>query len=182
MYNIKQIQQALDNGKKHISQWTPHHMANRIQAETRKGDDSYKESCRKAQIKNKGATGAKICVTPFGEYRTKVEFRKALGFHRDGRMKQMPHLYYFKENGPGEPTYQWIYYTPVGHHAKREGLWELYYKLRDNNMIQHLYEKDKGIAKDIIYIMKHLMRKDPKNFYRKWEVQREWATIDVPKS
>jgi hypothetical protein len=53
-------------------------------------------------------------VTPFGEYERGAEFEREYPIKLRDRLLQMPHLYYRKEDGPGEPTYETVYITEFG--------------------------------------------------------------------
>mgnify|MGYP006137063295 CR=1 FL=1 len=138
----------------------------------RAGDLDYIDSCISAKKNTTGKTSPKTCVTPFGEFRTKNDFKDALGFTRDGAIKSKPHLYYFKHLGPGTPTYEWVYYTPVGSHATHVGLRELYDKLDIDHLFQRKRRSNAPINMVTFFIS--LIKKDPITFYRKWEPKREW--------
>jgi len=61
-------------------------------------------------------TLGKTLVTPYGEFSGPAEFNESgltKCLHGD-QMRMKPHLYYYKEDGPGEPTYETVFVTPYG--------------------------------------------------------------------
>ena len=59
-------------------------------------------------------------VTPFGEFNNNVEYNEAVpnskNFCDNRRIK--PHLYYYKDEGPGSPKYETVQYSPYGYLPK----------------------------------------------------------------
>jgi len=71
----------------------------------------------------------KIIVTPRGEVETISAMSKLYGINIGScqtRMKDKPHLYYYKDDGPGEPTYEDIVYTPDGRFKSRREAMKAY--------------------------------------------------------
>jgi hypothetical protein len=97
-----------------ISAKNPVHHANRTAANRRlKSDPNWKEAHTKGCQDSYGVP----IVTPIGEYSCGVEFgrQNALPEHTGMNLtKTLPHLFYKKDVGPGEPVYERIYNTPYG--------------------------------------------------------------------
>ncbi len=121
--------------------------------------------------------GKKV-VTPFGKFDSGGEFNEH-GFvkckFQDCR-KMMPHLYYFEEEGPGDPTYEDVLYTPFG----------IFSKVNQSN-ISNSGGKDRAFAaakknKDEIALKyrdkyawwNKVAKMFPKKYYIKTEIKREW--------
>ena len=67
--------------------------------------------------KKAGETRRKIIVTPHGEIATLAAMSAFYNINVgscQSRMKDKPHLYYYKDDGPGKPTYAEVVYTPDG--------------------------------------------------------------------
>lgn len=68
----------------------------------------------KRRTKSRMATIARPIVTPYGEFTNQVLFNNKkfvkCTFHDCKNM--MPHLYYYVDEGPGEPTYEEVLVTP----------------------------------------------------------------------
>lgn len=127
------------------------------------------------------AIGREI-VTPFGEFACMADFgedkkvrkilKKDLVFF--DKMRLLPHLYYYKDKGPGKVLTQKVYYSPYGVWYRSSPMWAK--------------AKSKGckIAKGNIdpnntYIwFNKMMKIDPKKFYIKVEPKKEWAFYKKP--
>ena len=103
----------------------------------------------------------KPVITPWGEFESATEFERQcpIKIFFTSKMKQMPHLYYYKSEGPGEPTYEWVHYTPIG-----------VFKTSKNARDEHLVNNPNLPVTWWSIITK----KDPENYYRHKEVRREW--------
>ena len=60
----------------------------------------------------------KAIITPYGEFSSKKDADAALKCKVQAKIKNFPHLYYYKEDGPGEIVYEKVYYTPHGYFNK----------------------------------------------------------------
>ena len=124
---------------------------------------TYKKST--AQVKAMAESRMSAFQTPFGVFNSLFEFRSE---HPDinirDRFRLIPHLYYSIENGPGETTYENVFYTPYGCHKYLNKLYPIAVAAGDpNTNVKHI--------KDWFYKME---RNDPENYYRKTEPKREW--------
>jgi hypothetical protein len=89
-------------------------------------------------------------MTPFGEYDSFAAFNADYpDINVRDRMRLNPHQYYYTCKGPGETTYEWVYYTPKGFHKYM-------------NTLCDKYEFQK------------MSKKYPDQYYKKWEPKREW--------
>lgn len=106
-------------------------------------------------------------ITPYGEFECKKDFNEATGFLFSEKTKSMPHLYYEKEKGPGEPTYETVFNCPYGKFGQRRKK-EMFVAAEEqgNTEITNLKCKHTWYNK-----MKKLY---PNDFYETTEVKREW--------
>jgi hypothetical protein len=139
------------------------------------------ERRKKVSMGLRKAIGRAI-ATPFGEFACMADFgedkkvrkvlKKDLVFF--DKMRLLPHLYYYKDKGPGKVLTQKVYYSPYGVWYRSSPMWAK--------------AKSKGckIAKGNIdpkntYIwFNKMMKIDPKKFYIKVEPKREWAFCKKP--
>jgi hypothetical protein len=84
-------------------------------------DLKWQKAHAAAMRKHKG----KAVVTYEGEFETTTDFEKATGKCWSDVKRFFPHLYYFKEAGPGEPTYETVHYTPYGVGTNRKECYRL---------------------------------------------------------
>lgn len=81
-----------------------------------KEDSEYNKKRSYSLRKAKG----KECKTPYGVFDSAAAFNEkgftSCNFADNMRMK--PHLFYYTENGPGNPTYEDVVYTPYGEFPK----------------------------------------------------------------
>jgi hypothetical protein len=73
---------------------------------------------------------SKEIVTPFGNFISYNEANRNIPVDLAKKLKSHPHLYYFKEHGPGEITYEDVYNTPYGKSNKRS---DVYTFCKSNN-------------------------------------------------
>jgi len=167
---------------------------NKLQA----NDPAWKEAQRKGAIekyKNDPAynlkrsaslrkTKGKTLITPYGEFSGPAEFND-LGVtkckHSD-QMRIKPHLYYYKEDGPGDPTYETVFVTPYGEylagHVSANGSWKQ--KAYDDAMLNkdeltHPYT-NKNAADWIVRVL----RSHNNLYFKEQRVKIEWPLkVDV---
>lgn len=141
--------------------------------------DENKEEFAKIMSKaRRSGKGMREVVTPYGEFKTVVDFhdhvyqlnKPKTDFYN--KKKSIPHLYYYKDEGPGEPTYEKVFHSPYG----KAGY----------NHRQRLIEKRAIQANDEVYLsykckntwwgrMKYL---HPEEYYETREIKKEWELID----
>jgi len=89
------------------------------------------------QAKSKTARETRLdrrpVVTPFGEYSCKNDFESDTTLfllYRSFKHKcnQMPHLYYYKEDGPGKPTFEMMFITPDGIENIAKAVYDKYFE------------------------------------------------------
>jgi len=105
-------------------------------------------------------------VTPFGEYRTAADFDTQTDFIFTEKRKSLPHLYYYKKDGPGEIKYENVTYTPYGIGNNRRKLMDAAIKAKDPGALSG--------SKDHNNWLKRMITLDPDNYYVKKEPKREW--------
>lgn len=195
MVDIRFIQSQIDSISKNFKQYTNHQIALKIVNSSRKGDPAFSEACRKA-AENRKDGGCRYftdehreklsktqhkkraVVTPVGEFESGVAFRKKTGYQFNDRRLAMPHLYYYKDEGPSEPTYENVGYTPHGVIPLAYGKKAEQYGLLN---ITKVHEMAKAAGEKMALNHKHagdwfatVCKYDPDNYYKKREVKREW--------
>jgi len=110
--------------------------------------------------KKHGIATRKVCVTPFGEFESASELKKQHGVFFNSKRDQLPHLYYYKEDGPGKVTYENVYYTPYG----------VFHTVKLATIEEQKHHKDLPVT--WFNIKK---KKDQNNYYVKKEPRREWS-------
>jgi len=109
----------------------------------------------------------KRIVSPMGTFRSVADLKEQRPEFYYGKLEKLPHLYYFEEDGPGEPTYEKVWYSPYGVFApKLRG--KIYEKASETNF--------EGIndSKDKCHWWNKMCRLYPNEFYMKKEIKREW--------
>ena len=135
--------------------------ANKAGAERRKNDPEWQ--AKKAEWNKKQFQPV---ITPFGEFEKCGDVKKFLDKSDYlEKHKSMPHLYYKKSDGPGEVTYEKVWYTPYGM----------------SNSVKYHYDKARDFGcPHALKINQHnnwmtkMLKKDPENYYTKEEPKREW--------
>ena len=110
---------------------------------------------------------SKRIVCPLGTFRSiidMVEQCPELKFYWL-KLKVYPHLYYFEEDGPGEPTYEKVWYSPIMITNNRQNIIK---KAKETN-----YENINDF-KDVLSWWRKMCRLYPNDFYMKKEIKREW--------
>ena len=110
--------------------------------------------------KKHGIATRKVCVTPFGKFESATELKKQHGVFFNSKRDQMPHLYYYLDDGPGKPTYENVYCTPYG----------VFQNIPHAAIEEQKHHKDLPVTWFLIK-----KKKDQNNYYVKKEIKREWA-------
>jgi hypothetical protein len=117
---------------------------------------------------------AREVITPFGNYNSVSEYYNAnpnaKNFNDNHRIK--PHLYYYADIGPGNPTFEVVMYSPYGYLPKTDT-----YIGGSKRMYDLCIENNDEFAlkyKDYICWWKRAKEKSPDMFYEKNEPKREW--------
>lgn len=129
-----------------------------IEAGAFKKDIEHKLNLAKAKMKSD-------IMTPFGQYDSFYAFNIDYpNINVRDRMRLNPHQYYYTVDGPGEPTYEDVYYSEFGVHKYMKTLFEIA-KQKDPENTQCKSQKD--------WFYK-MCRKYPDKYYKKREIKREW--------
>ena len=104
--------------------------------------------------------------TPFGVYNGLLKTAESLGIavgSLQQKMKDMPHLYYDVDKGPGETTFEKVWYTPYG---------------ETNHYNKRTIMRKAGVTSISLSFVKWFAQKadvDPDNWYMRLEPRREWG-------
>ena len=123
-----------------------------------------------SRIQSMNAATRKPVITPYGEYVSKSEFYKETNIAFDRKHQSMPHLYYFKEDGPGEVTYETVCYSPYGSAPNTTHGWNRKALFEKVKLSGDPHAQIKGAGE----WWRKMMRKDQDNYYEKNEPKREW--------
>ena len=126
------------------------------------------EQWKQAQLDN-GKRCWRAVVTPYGEYESLTAFEQETGWGFANKIKQMPHLYYYKDTGPGEIKFENVYYTPYCVYYNSVNAWEL---AKQNNDTYAL--KIKRSSDAYRWFNKHA-KETPDLYYKRKEPKREWS-------
>jgi hypothetical protein len=110
--------------------------------------------------KERGKKITKRIVTPYGVLNSTRELHEKFGKSFTDYKSSKPHLYYLEEDGPGDPTYEDVYYTPYGK-ANKQGLKKLF----DKHNTTHTRPSN---------WFKFHEKKFPNEYYKRREIRREW--------
>lgn len=108
--------------------------------------------------------------TPYGIFESKSEAQKTgwdIGIDFGIKLKTHPHLYYYLEDGPGETTYEKVYYMDSGCGNKLRPMHEKWCELNNEKTYANYNSWFKKMCK--LY---------PNQFYVKTEPKREWLLYD----
>ena len=111
--------------------------------------------------KNAGEKRQRTIITPDGSVKTIKAMSELYGINIPScqdRMKLKPHLYYYEDTGPGNPTFEDVIYTPYGVFPSRRDAMNAY---------TGDIKKDQGWWKKVSLLY-------PNKFYIKSEIKREW--------
>ena len=122
---------------------------------------------QKEGYKKNGLKQRKKITTPFGEYDSLTicasELNLVVGSVQS-KMKDMPHLYFYTDEGPGNPTFEKVWHTPYG---------------KTNNYNKSLLMKNAGVTIKPNYKFREWFKennaKDPSNWFVKEEIRQEWG-------
>jgi len=118
-----------------------------------------------------------IC-TPFGEFVSQAEFYRQTKTHFRDKQREMPHLYYYKEKGPGEATYQKVYVTPLGEFRNKNNA----FKAHENNLYTPANVTQKGHAWTYQNWWLRVTKDKGDLFYATQMVRREWDILEGDKT
>ena len=118
-----------------------------------------RQDVREKILKN-AEKASKPVVTPFGEYKSVRDAINNCPVALEGAMKLKPHLYYYKDQGPGKPTYETVVKTPQG----------------TFNGVRPAFQKITGRKDDGGRTWwKKITKLYPKEYYKAVEPKREWG-------
>jgi hypothetical protein len=104
-------------------------------------------------------------MTPYGKMGSQLELHEKYKQRFDNYTKKMPHLYYYPEEGPGEPTYEWVYYTPYGKFNKP--IMIINAALEQGDLSPEMKDKNAWLSRKL--------KNDTDNFYKIKEIRRLWS-------
>ena len=108
--------------------------------------------------------------TPFGEFISQAEFSRATKLNFKDKQREMPHLYYVLDDGPGEPTTETVCVTPLGEFKNKRVAFDAH----KNNLYTPKPTTQKG--KPWVYQVwwKWVTTNRSNEFYTKTMIRREW--------
>lgn len=149
----------------------------------RANNEEWKEKNKKVRDKVKIIRQREV-VTPFGNFNGRNEFDAFIETkntaNSEFRHKQeaLPHLYYYKDEGPGEVVYEEVYYTPYGCCSKRSR-YAGKKTLKDLKDLSANAGDDDSKSKIVaVTWFKKMSNKYPEQYYKKIEIAREWLLED----
>ena len=189
--SISEIQQIMNQTSQLEKTLSNRQISNRIEGSIRQGDECFKKVCSEAksnisddyrQKLSNSAWKKKIIVTPFGEFDSVKDFKEQTGFIFSEKKKSMPHLYYNKDDGPGNITYEKIAYTPYGIIPLALGkvadkynvlsIKKVYNIAKANGQENALKNNDFGDW------FNYMIKYHGSDYYKKKEIKREWFLED----
>jgi hypothetical protein len=108
----------------------------------------------------------KSVVTPFGEFDCYNNAQRSIPCNLAGKLKALPHLYYYKDCGPGEVTYEDVYVTPFGCSNKRADVYSLCKDNKEPNALRLLHKANWWLKMSSTY---------PNEYYIENRPAYEWA-------
>ena len=88
-------------------------------------------------------------ITPYGEFEGINDAKRKGLVTIEGCMKRMPHLFYYKENGPGKPTYETVIVSDLGEFRDITRCFEAHREKGDPNASSLWSFKRKGDYKKV---------------------------------
>lgn len=150
--------------------------------------DAHKQGLTPGIKKSRGLAyrekyGRVVC-SPYGEFDSVASFKEDTGFTLADKIRLLPHLYYYKDTGPGKVKTQKVYYSPYGYYYKSTPLFEAACKAGCEIALAKNTHDTLGrprTAKPVeagnnpySWFAKMVIR-DPDNYYTKIEPKREWS-------
>lgn len=186
---ISEIQKLLDDARDSIGNLSKRVVANRIEAERRRGDPEYRRNCSVAQLYSNqnnltireqlSLKKSKPLQTPWGLFPSSLFFNQwiqekitVIKINAGDKRKSLPHLYYQVDSGPGSEPTEKVVHTPYGKAPKVAHPWFTLNKLHRLACEQNDPEalKNKRAAE----WFKKMNYRDPEHYYETQEVKREW--------
>lgn len=109
---------------------------------------------------------SRAVVTPFGEFKSVNDAKRNCPVSFEGSRSLKPHLYYFKDVGPGKPTFETVVKTPRGTFRG----------------VGSAYENITGKNNDARYWWKEMTTKFPRKYFKTKEQKREWQLVTKRKN
>ena len=113
-----------------------------------KGIANRSEEWRQNVIAAKKATQMPV-ITPYGTFDGINEAKRQGLVTIEGCMKRMPHLFYYKEKGPGEPTYETVIISDLGEFRDLARCFEAHKENDDPNTTSMWSFRKKGNYKKV---------------------------------
>jgi len=99
--------------KRHRAMMKEQHKDPKFKAAIAKGLANRSEEWRQNVIAVQKAKQMPV-ITPYGEFEGINDAKRKGLVTIEGCMKRMPHLFYYKEKGPGDPTYETVIVSDLG--------------------------------------------------------------------
>lgn len=122
-----------------------------------------KRIARNQEVNRRPVTG------PQGNFISVREFQNTTGMNFADKLRLLPHLYYYTEDGPAKAKYQNVYYSPLMTYCDSKTIYELYL---EKGLIEERFTK--LIFKPWIKWWAYMEKTNPKLFYKKNEPKRDW--------
>jgi len=130
--------------------------------------DFYSTEKGKLQLKKTAELVSRAIVTPYGEFKSIKEYERSGYKSFNDRRKHSPHLYYYKEEKPGQPTYEKVLHSPYGSYGSKGSKSILFLRALENN-------DDEAIkAGNAFGWWSKMSRNYPDQYYETREIRREW--------
>ena len=110
--------------------------------------------------------------TPFGNFISQSEFYKQTKLNFKDKNKEMPHLYYVTNKGPGKPTYEAVYFSPEGEFKNKK---QAFISAQNKNNLKVKSQKTGEFTIEKYQTWWNKVSKQyPRDYYTKTMIRREW--------
>ena len=163
----KKMLGAIENRVKNHPTWSKNHQK---KLKEMHNDPKWRKKLEKLAVDKR-----KEVVTPFGEFVSRTaaqEWFTKQGYHVQvgGEILSKPHLYYYKDEGPGKPTYETVWHSPYGSYITSVYAW---YKAHQAGCEEAKKIKN---TEDCYYWFNKMKKRHPELYYKAKEERREWLT------
>lgn len=108
----------------------------------------------------------KVVKTPFGRFDSYNDAQRNIPVDLSKKLKELPHLYYYEDQGPGEITYETVYYSPCGNSNKRVDVYRFCKEAKMPSALENSHIANWWVK---------MCRFHPDTFYTKHEPKQEWS-------
>jgi len=131
-----------------------------------KMDSTFGEGALEASLRELRDESKRAVKTPFGRFDSYNNAEKNIPGFLAHKLKELPHLYYYEDQGPGEVTYETVYYSPCGCSNKRVDVYRFCKEAKMPSALENSH---------VAHWWKKMCRFYPDIFYTKEEPKQEWA-------